>query len=335
MTPKETGEYLETSLDRRSAVMSAMQHDLLSPLAALTYSGVLLRAADTDDERQRVLAAVDDAVASLKELLEQADPTDVARPSDTDAAGHCARAVARCGPYARSLGVRLEAVLDPAAVADARVLGELLFDLCACAVQRASRSGAVRVSLGSRGTTVAVTVQGDFDRAALWLCEQRSARLGGVISIEGGPVGRTVTVTVASLNGVGGTVLAANHAVGDPGVHLPVLVVDDDPLIVKVLELQLRAAGWTVLVPARLEDALSLAGTTPLAAVVLDIETGGVSERVWEVACQAGHPRPNLVVVTAHDSTAPFVARWAARSATILKKPWRVSDLIEAVGRSR
>jgi DNA-binding response OmpR family regulator len=118
-------------------------------------------------------------------------------------------------------------------------------------------------------------------------------------------------------------------------VSLRVLLVDDDPTIVRLLEVNFRLSGFDVEIATRGDDAVRLATDSLPDAIVMDVMMPGLDGfevgRLLREVPQLGETP--IVFLTAKPSDAVGDADWLGR-VDVVGKPFDPGKLIELV-RSR
>jgi DNA-binding response OmpR family regulator len=117
---------------------------------------------------------------------------------------------------------------------------------------------------------------------------------------------------------------------------MQVLLVDDDPVIVRLLEVNFRIAGFTVRSASRGDQALALATAEPPDAVVMDVMMPGldgveVVRRMREHPALADVP---VVLLTARGDAAVDAAPGRRGPVDVVAKPFDPAHVV-AVVRSR
>lgn len=111
----------------------------------------------------------------------------------------------------------------------------------------------------------------------------------------------------------------------------PVLVVEDEPLVLLSIAEALEEGGYTVLQASHGESAIALIDQTPdLRGLVTDIRLGS-GPSGWEVAHHARLKFPCIAVVYA---TGDSAAEWSASGvpqSVILQKPFASAEIVAAV----
>ena len=113
------------------------------------------------------------------------------------------------------------------------------------------------------------------------------------------------------------------------------LIVDDEPVILRLLEINFRAAGFEVRTAGSGGAALAAAAERPPDVVVLDLglpDLGGgeVLRRLRAIDGLASIP---VVVVSGVDADGAGEPGYAAEVEVVLTKPVEPSDLVETVRR--
>lgn len=114
---------------------------------------------------------------------------------------------------------------------------------------------------------------------------------------------------------------------------LNVLVVDDDPLILTVVDLMVRHAGHTVRTASDGVAALDVLADAPSDVIVSDIRMPGMDGLSLARLVRKDYPAIPIILMTG------YLSEYSSGSATeigvdcILKKPFKSTDLIEAIAR--
>lgn len=121
-----------------------------------------------------------------------------------------------------------------------------------------------------------------------------------------------------------------------PNVSPRVLVVDDEPVLRRLLELNLRAAGFEVRMAASGRGALAEAAAVPPDAVVLDLglpdlEGAEVVRRLRELPGSDGVP---VVVLSGSDRDARAAPGYPSGVFAHLTKPTDPAAVVEAIRRA-
>jgi two-component system response regulator GlrR len=107
-----------------------------------------------------------------------------------------------------------------------------------------------------------------------------------------------------------------------------ILVVDDDPNILKVIQMRLEAEGYRVSTGAKAEEAITLArkGTFHLAIIDLKLPEKdgiGVMQRLHKI-----DPELPVIILTAHGTIKSAVTAMSKGASTYLTKPFDSQDLL-------
>ena len=106
-----------------------------------------------------------------------------------------------------------------------------------------------------------------------------------------------------------------------------VLVVDDEPQILRALQTSLRGAGYEVVVAATAEEALSAAAMRPPAAVILDLvlPDGSGTDVCRELRSWSSAP---VLVLSVVGDEAERVAAFDAGADDYVQKPFGIDELL-------
>ena len=106
-----------------------------------------------------------------------------------------------------------------------------------------------------------------------------------------------------------------------------VLVVDDEPQILRALQTSLRGAGYEVVVAATAEEALSAAAMRPPAAVILDLvlPDGSGTDVCRELRSWSSAP---VLVLSVIGDEAEKVAAFDAGADDYVQKPFGIDELL-------
>ena len=111
-----------------------------------------------------------------------------------------------------------------------------------------------------------------------------------------------------------------------------ILVVDDDPAIVDLVEMILKAEGWTVKIAMSATSALATVESTPTppALLLCDVMMTGVDGLELTRRLLARVPGLKAIVISAHLDEAAW---WPEdlRHCPFLSKPFKRDDLVRAV----
>jgi len=154
---------------------------------------------------------------------------------------------------------------------------------------------------------------------------------GGALAIESA-VGRGTTVTLWLPEAAADRSAEVPLAPIAPGrADARILLVDDEAMIREVLARQLEDAGFEVLVAASGPEALALAETTTVDAVVTDLSMSGVDGLSVIRGLQAGSPGLPAVLLTGYAGDETALALSGAMSGTfsLLRKPVSEVQLLD------
>jgi PAS domain S-box-containing protein len=184
-------------------------------------------------------------------------------------------------------------------------------------------------------TTKAV---GEGTGLGLAICHRTIAAMGGRITLET-EVGRGTTFTIVLPAATADTseprpAAAPAPAPTDVRHERRVLVIDDEPLVRRVIDTMLRSRGFTVLQADGGRAGIAAATAEPgIELVLCDLmmpEIDGV-----EVHAELGRLRPDLqarMVFITGGAVSPRTRAFAERDdVTVLTKPFRVDDLLAAI----
>jgi two-component system cell cycle sensor histidine kinase/response regulator CckA len=153
---------------------------------------------------------------------------------------------------------------------------------------------------------------------------------GGRIWVEGAPTpGTTICVLLPRAAAPAG---AAGHSGGGPR---SILVAEDEPAVLNLIERVLSSAGYTVLSASTGAEALAIVGAyaSDIDLLVSDAVMPGMAGR--ELARQLRVERPGLPILFVSGwAGEAFERDWAGEPAVdLLLKPFEVAELLERVGR--
>ncbi|MFZ5587903.1 MAG: sigma-54-dependent transcriptional regulator [Thermodesulfobacteriota bacterium] len=110
-----------------------------------------------------------------------------------------------------------------------------------------------------------------------------------------------------------------------------ILVVDDDPAILQVLEARLASAGYRVVSALSAEEGLDLASARRPDLVVSDLRLPGMSGQDLFRALHRRHPGLPVILLTAHGTISDAVAMVKEGAADYLTKPFDGRELLARV----
>jgi len=108
-----------------------------------------------------------------------------------------------------------------------------------------------------------------------------------------------------------------------------ILIVDDEPQVLRLVEKMLGGRRGNVLVAARVSAALEICESQPVDVLISDVVMPGMdghrlAERVLEL-----HPQASVLLISGHCRDAPQVGR--PGQVRFLRKPFFPSQLIEVL----
>jgi CheY-like chemotaxis protein len=114
---------------------------------------------------------------------------------------------------------------------------------------------------------------------------------------------------------------------------IPILVAEDEAILLLDIETSLQDGGYTVLAAANAEEALRIleGQLDEIRALVTDIDLGPRGMTGWDVAQRARESKPELPVVY---MTGASAHEWASRgvpNSILLGKPFAIAQLLTAV----
>lgn len=116
------------------------------------------------------------------------------------------------------------------------------------------------------------------------------------------------------------------------GAHI--LIVDDDPGLLKLLGVRLRSAGYQVTACESGEQALSVLTTQAIQLVITDLRMDGMDGMALFDAIRERWPGLPVVILTAHGSIPDAVEATRRGIASFITKPFEASELLEQVAQA-
>jgi two-component system response regulator GlrR len=113
-----------------------------------------------------------------------------------------------------------------------------------------------------------------------------------------------------------------------------ILVVDDDPDLLRLMQIRLTAAGYTVTTAESGERALAQVSVTRPQLVVTDLRMGGMDGMALFEAVRAGHPTMPVIILTAHGTIPDAVSAVQRGVFGYLTKPFDPKALLTQVERA-
>lgn len=115
---------------------------------------------------------------------------------------------------------------------------------------------------------------------------------------------------------------------------LPILLVDDDPDLLKLLSIRLQRAGLSVCTSESGRDALTFLRTKQAAAVVTDLKMDRMDGLELLQEIEAHYPLLPVVLMTAHGSIPDAIAATQQGAFAFLTKPLDAAELITTLRRA-
>jgi two-component system response regulator GlrR len=112
------------------------------------------------------------------------------------------------------------------------------------------------------------------------------------------------------------------------------LLVDDDPDLLKLLSMRLTAAGYKVTAVASAEDALARLAVARPQLVVSDVQLPGIDGLALFDEIRARHPALPVILLTAHGTIPDAVEATARGVFTYLTKPFDGKALLEKIAQA-
>src|SRR5881392_206190 len=110
-----------------------------------------------------------------------------------------------------------------------------------------------------------------------------------------------------------------------------VLLVDDDPDLLKLISLRLSSAGYTVQTAASGETALSALAVARPNVVVTDLKMPGIDGMALFEAIHRSHPTLPVIILTAHGTIPDAVSATERGVFGFLTKPYDAEELLAQV----
>ncbi|MFQ5671126.1 MAG: sigma-54-dependent transcriptional regulator [Acidobacteriota bacterium] len=112
-----------------------------------------------------------------------------------------------------------------------------------------------------------------------------------------------------------------------------ILVVDDDPKILEVLQTRLEAHGFQVATAPDGERALDRMASQPVQLVITDLKMPGMSGLELLEKIRSRNPAPPVILLTAHGSISDAVRGMKLGAADFIEKPYSGAELVGVVRR--
>ena len=331
--------------DLRTAILSAVSHDLRTPLSGIKASVTSLLQDDvewTPAETSEFLVTIDEESDRLNSLVGnlldmsrlQTGALDVSLTAvglDEVIPG----ALASIGPRAADVDVDLDET-HPRVLADPGLLERALANVIVNALNHSPNGARVRVVAGVAGDTVDVRVVDrgpgvpPADRDRVFLPFQRLGDAGG-----GEGVGLGLAVAKGFVEAIGGEVELEDTPGGglDDGVPpqggtmTRILVVDDEPQILRALGTNLKARGYEIDLAPTGEAALTLAARHHPDLVILDLGLPGI-DGIEVIQGLRGWTQVPIVVLSVREGERDKVAALDAGADDYVTKPFGMDELL-------
>lgn len=112
-----------------------------------------------------------------------------------------------------------------------------------------------------------------------------------------------------------------------------ILVVDDDPHIVEVLDVRLVSAGYAVVVATDGREALDVLSKTPVDLVISDVRMPGLTGLELQSRLEKTAPKLPIIFLTAYGSIQDAVQAIKGGAVDYLTKPFEGRELLEKVSK--
>ena len=117
------------------------------------------------------------------------------------------------------------------------------------------------------------------------------------------------------------------HTAGSPLV----LVVDDNPDVLKFIQEALQRSGYQVVVAWSAEEAFRVLETHTVAVVVLDLVLPGMGGMEFAWRLQERTPKPGLILISGYADGAAAISALDQSAVAFLDKPFDATDLVAKV----
>jgi len=113
-----------------------------------------------------------------------------------------------------------------------------------------------------------------------------------------------------------------------------ILIVDDDPNLLRLLSLRLTSEGFGVTEASSGEQALALLREAPPALLITDLQMGGMDGMDLFSAAQRDYPALPVIILTAHGNIPDAVLATRRGVSGFLTKPFEARDLMREIRRA-
>src|SRR6476660_402412 len=114
-------------------------------------------------------------------------------------------------------------------------------------------------------------------------------------------------------------------------VKAKLLLVDDDPDLLRLLSIRLQGAGYAVSAVESAEAALSQVAVSAPDVVITDLRMGGMDGMALFESLQKKHPALPVIILTAHGTIPDAVAATQRGVSGYLTKPFDGKALVDQV----
>ena len=353
----------------RTEFLGLVSHELREPLAAIKGSVATLLedegALDPAEMREfhRIIAAQADHMRGLIGDLLDAGRIDTGTlsvaPEPSELVGLVEQARSTFVGSGGRHGIIIDLPADlPPAMADRRRIVQVLVNLFANAARHAPESSPIRVAAARRGAEVAVSVTDEgrgiaperlarlFDKHAiagedgapvgyrlgLAICKGLVEAHGGRIRAESAGAGRgtTVTFTLPSAGGPGAVLARPSPADGGSVEATPVLVVDDDPMMLRFARDALSKAGFAPLVTGEARELEQVIRAERPRLVLLDLLLPGRDGIALMQEIRERFDLP-VIFISAYGRDETVARALESGAADYLVKPFSPTELVARV----
>lgn len=112
-----------------------------------------------------------------------------------------------------------------------------------------------------------------------------------------------------------------------------ILVVDDEPDIIRIIQLTLEQAGYNVITAQDGEEAIQRAAAQQPALILMDQVMSGMSgsEAVRRMKSNPATSNIPVVILTAQNTTEDMIESWESGTDLFLTKPVMPAELIDII----
>ncbi len=109
--------------------------------------------------------------------------------------------------------------------------------------------------------------------------------------------------------------------------HLPIMLVDDEVNMLRVMEAMLRREGYIPLLAEDGGKALTILQSTPVQAIVTDLKMPGIDGMTLLRECSVHYPDIPVIMVTAHGTIETAVEAMKIGAFDYITKPFDISEI--------